>query len=1004
MRDSFFLKFKTPVTYLLILIAGLGAFFYTKINTSLFPEITFPKIKIIADNGEQPVDKMMVTVTKPLEDAIRRTPDLKTIRSITSRGSCEISAFLDWKADVNLSQQLMESRINQIKNDLPPGTQITIEQMNPSILPVMGFILESKDKSPIELKMIAKYTVKPYLSQIEGVSQIQVSGGKEKEYRVELDQDKMNLLKITPQTVRDAFSKTSFIVSNGLVSDYNRLYLTLTDAQVHDISDIKNIVIQNDLKRTVTLNDIAEVSVREKVEYVDISVDGHQGVLVNVVKQPAANLINLSNDIKSRLPELEKTLPKDVSIKVYYDQADFVNQSVKSVSDALWIGLFFAILITFVFLRSFKNSMVVLFTIPITIAFTLIVLYVFGYTFNLMTLGAIAAAVGLIIDDAIVVIEQIHRINEENPDKRPPELVNNAIKKLFPAMVGSSLSTIVIFLPFSFMSGVAGAYFKVLAYTMIITLVCSFFVTWIGLPVIFLLLNRKIPKVKHKPEDDKRYKPLGYLISHPVYSLVLVAVLVFSAITVIPRLESGFLPEMDEGTIVLDFFSPPGTSLEETHNILKNVDKIVESTPEVEHYSRRTGTQLGFFITEPNQGDYLIQLKKNRKKSTDEVIDDIRKRIEQIQIPLEVDFGQVVNDMLGDLMSSVQPIEIKIFGDKPQLLNEYADKISGIVDSVQGTADVFNGVVIAGPTIEYVPNQEKTSKFGLNIDELQTQIDGLIEGNVIGNLPEKEQMTDIRLFNTLKTINSTSSIENANIYLPDGTVMPLKELVSIKVKNGSAEIDRENLKPFVAVTARLNNRDLGSVVSDIQNAINSKVFLPAGFSIVYGGAYAEQQKSFNELLMILIMAGLLVLSVLLILFRDVKGSLIILFISLLGLSGSFIALYLTGVPLNVGSYTGVIMIVGIIAENATFTFHQFKMLLSENTSSEAALKAVSIRLRPNLMTATGAIIALIPLALALGTGAQLHQPLAIAVIGGFLIGLPLLLVALPTLLSIVYKK
>ncbi|MFI5144406.1 MAG: efflux RND transporter permease subunit [Ignavibacteria bacterium] len=1004
MKDSFFLKFRTPITYILVLIIVLGGYFYTLINTSLFPEITFPKLKIIADNGEQPIDKMMITVTKPLEEAIRRTPDLKVVRSTTSRGSCEISAFLDWKADINKSQQMMESRINQIKGDLPPTTKITIEQMNPSILPVMGFILESKDKSPIELKMIAKYTIKPFLSQIEGISEVGISGGKDKEYRIELNREKMNLLKLTPAMVRDAFSKTNFILSNGLISDYHRLYLTLTDARVHDINDIQNIVIQNDSRRIVKLSDVADVSITEKIEFVDISVDGHDGVLVNVVKQPAANLINLSQEIQNKLPGLQKILPKDVSLKIYYNQADFVNESVKSVKDALWIGLLFAIVIAFAFLRSIKQSLAVLFTIPTTIAFTLIVLYALGYTFNLMTLGAIAAAVGLIIDDAIVVIEQIHRIKEENPHEAPSELVREAIKKLFPAMIGSSLSTIVIFLPFSFMGGVAGAYFKVLAYTMIITLVCSFFITWIGLPVIFLIFNRKADVKPHIAKKEREHKLLNYFIFKPVFSFAIIILLVICAVLIIPGLPSGFLPEMDEGTIVLDFFSPPGTSLGETHKILANVDKIIERIPEVDHYSRRTGTQLGFFITEPNQGDYLIQLKKDRKKSTDEVINDIRKRIEEIQIPLNVDFGQVVNDMLGDLMSSVQPIEIKIYGDKPDILNDYADKISDIIDSIPGTADVFNGIVISGPSIEYVPDQSQTSRFNINIDELQSQLDGIIEGNVIGSMPEKEQMTDIRLFNSTRYNKTSDAINNSDIYLPDGTAIPLKELVSVNVKSGAAEINRENLKTMVAVTARLNNRDLGSVVSDIRNKINSKIFLPQGFSVVYGGAYAEQQQSFKDLLTILILAALLVLSVLLILFRDVKGSLIILFVSILGLAGSFIALYLTRVNLNVGSYTGVIMIVGIIAENATFTFHQFKMFLKENSVNDAVIKAVAARLRPNLMTATGAIIALMPLALALGAGAQLHQPLAIAVIGGFVIAQPLLIIVLPSLLKLLYRK
>ena len=999
---SFYFKYRIPILYVLILIFGIGIYFYFRINVSLFPEITFPKIKVIADNGEQPIDKMMVTVTKPIEEAIKQIPDLTLLSSTTSRGSCEISAFLDWKSDINIAQQQLESRINQIRTNLPPETNITVEQMNPSVLPVMCFILESNNKNQIELKLIANNTVKPFLSQTEGISKIQISGGKEKEYWVELKPDNMSPMHITPAEVRDAFSKTNFITANGLVSDFNRLYLTLTDAQVYDKNDIENIVIQNDGKRAVLLKDIAEVSINEKIENVNINVDGHDGVLVNVIKQPNANLIEVSDNIKAKTEELKKILPEGVSLKLYYDQAEFVNTSIRSVSDALWIGLLFAIGVTFAFLRSLKASITVLCTIPVTITFTLIIMYILNYTFNLMTLGALAAAVGLIIDDAIVVIEQIHRIKEETTGETNSAIVRKAVKYLFPAMVGSSLSTIVIFLPFSFLSGVAGAYFKILAYTIIITLVCSFFVVWLGLPAIYLLFNKNLSETKIRHSSAKENKFLKYFLFHPLYSIAFAIVLIFLTIIIVPKLSTGFLPEMDEGSIVLDYASPPGTSLEETNNILKKVDDILKSIPEVDHYSRRIGTQLGFFITEPNTGDYLISLKKDKKVTTDDVIDEIRKKIESSQLPLKVDFGQMINDMLGDLMSSVQPIEIKIYGDNPDVLKSYAEKVSSEIETINGTADVFNGITIAGPTIEFKPKSMELSRYNMTPEDLSFKLENIIEGTVMGSLPEKLQMVNIRMFESGYRKKDINKISNSDLILQDGTMIKIKDIADLNIKSGEAEINRENLKPLIKITGRLDKRDLGSVMKDIRQKLSSEIFLPQGFSITYGGAYADQQKSFSELLTILITACLLVLSVLLILFRDIKGSIIILLISLLGISGSFLFLYLANVPLNVGSYTGVIMIVGIIAENATFTFHRFKNSLKSLSVNEALPEAVSKRLRPNLMTALGAIIALMPLALAFGSGAQMHQPLAIAVIGGFVIGLPIQLFVFPALLRIFY--
>ena len=600
---NFFLSYKNPLTVVLALVIMGGMLSYTKLQTALFPEITFPKIKVIADAGLQPVNKMMVTVTKPLENAIKQIPDLKLIRSTTSRGSCEISAFIDWQANIDLSQQRIESKISQIKNALPADIHITVEKMNPSILPVMGFTLESKTKSPIELKQLALYTIKPFLSQVDGVSEIRIIGGKMKEYWLTLNAQKMSSLALTPEIINNVLSQTNFIKSNGYLSDYRFLYLTVTDASVRTKEDLKNIVIGNNGKRIVRLKDIAEVDIREAVEYTKINANGKDGILIAVIKQPNANLIKLAMQMEDKVKRLGAILPKDVSINPYYIQADFVSESIKSVSDSLWVGLILAIIVAIIFLRSLKASVTILITIPVTLSLTLIVLYAIGYTLNIMTLGAIAAAIGLIIDDAIVVVEQIHRTHEEHPEEPTEELLQKSINYLFPAMLGSSISTIVIFVPFMIMSGVAGAYFKVMTDTMIITLVCSFFVTWIGLPVIYLLLTKgkNVKSTKHVIRPVKNQKWVSFFIVRPYLSVIMVVVLAGLIYFILPRLETGFLPEMDEGSIVLDYSSPPGTSLEETDRMLREVEKIITKIPEVETYSRRTGTQMGFFITEPNR-------------------------------------------------------------------------------------------------------------------------------------------------------------------------------------------------------------------------------------------------------------------------------------------------------------------------------------------------------------------------------------------------------------------
>ena len=1008
--NNFFVRHRNGLSSIIFLIILGGFFSYSKMQTSLFPEITFPKIKIIADAGQQPVDKMMVTVTKPLENAIKKVPDLKTVRSTTSRGTCEISAFMDWNSDIDLGKTRIQEQISQIQNNLPPGIQISVEKMNPSILPVIGYAIEGKGRTAIELKKIANFTIKPFLSQIDGVSEIRIIGGKEKEYWLSLDYSKMSALGITPNAISQVLSQTNFIKSNGYLSDYRYLYLTITDAQVDKKDELENLVISNNGKGIVTLKDIALVEIREAKEYIKVNANGKESILVAVLKQPNSNLISLNDAMNDKLQALKKILPKDIKITPFYEQANFVNEAVKSVTDSLLIGLLLAIIVAVLFLKSAKASATILIIIPVTLSLTLIVLYFTGQTFNIMTLGAIAAALGLIIDDAIVVVEQIHRTHEEHPDEPTVSLLQKAIHYLFPAMLGSSISTIVIFFPFVLMSGVAGSYFKVLTDTMIITLVCSFFVTWLLLPVVYLLLTKNENsdnevKKEVKIHTVKHQNWVTYFIERPIISIVFCLALLLSIFIILPNLETGFLPEMDEGSIIFDYQSPPGTSLEETDRMMKEVEKIIIKTPEVEAYSRRTGTQMGFFITEPNRGDYLIQLKKDRSKSSTEVIDEIRKKVEATQPALRIDFGQVIGDMLGDLMTSVSPIEVKIFGDNQKELEKIAKNVSGIIENVKGTADVFNGIILAGPSITIVPNYRQLAQYGITPADLQFQMQTALEGNVIGNLLENERMTPIRLIYKNSEKRSLEDIKKLKVFLPNGQSIPVSNLVTISAQKGVAEIERENLQMMSVVTGRLNNRDLGSVMNEIQKKVSTTIHLPSGYYIEYAGAYKDQQQSFKELLMILIASSLLVFGVILFLFRDFRAAIVILFISVLGISGSYILLFITNTPLNVGSYTGIIMIVGIISENAIFTFLQFRETFKlDRNVNQSLVYSISTRLRPKLMTALGAIIALLPLAIGIGTGSELHQPLAIAVIGGFLIAMPLLLIVLPSLLRLVYKN
>jgi cobalt-zinc-cadmium resistance protein CzcA len=1004
LKESFHHKFKHPFGIVLLILVAAGLFAYTQMKVELLPNVTFPKVKIIADNGEQPIDVMLVSVTRPLEAAIKKSENLNIIQSTTSRGSCEISAFFNWDADIDLARQQIEARISESGPDLPSGLKVTIEKMNPSILAVAGYSLEG-NLSPVELKILAEYTVKPYLEQIKGIREVGVMGGRNKEYQLVLNADKMSLLGITPSQLSDVLAKTNSISSNGYLNDNNRLYLTLTDASVRNLSQLENTVIKSCSTGAILIKDIAKVQISGQIEYVKIKANGKDVPLIAIMKQPEANLSDIDTQLQARIKSLnENLLPKGVKMVSYYSQADFVSSAIRSIRDVLWVGLLLAIVVTMLFLRSFKSSLAILITVPVSLLLTVIVLLCLGYNFNIMTLGAIAAAIGLVIDDAVVVVEQIHRTHEEHPEENYHSVVPQAVKYLLPAMIGSSLSTIVIFLPFSLMSGVAGAYFNIMTQTMIITLTASFFVTWLILPVIYLLFFGKLQEKNLKPAEVHKRNWVMFFVKKPIIAIVMVVAMLASILLIFPTLPSGFLPEMDEGSIVLDFDSPPGTSLEETEVMLKKVDKILDIIPEVQSYSRRTGTQMGFFITEPSRGDYLIRLKDTRDKTTEELIDDIRKQIEA-QVPvLIVDFGQVVGDMLGDLMSSVQPIEIKLFGNDIGQIHEYARKIASVVENVPGTADVFDGIVIAGPSVLVTPDFNKLSQFQIAPDNFQRQLETRIGGTVAGSVQEPLQVCDVRMIYPDREELSVDQMKQTRIFLNDGQLVPLSRFAKVSISKGVAEINRENLKNVDYITARLNNRDLGSTLTEIQKTIQEKINLPSGLHLEYGGAYKEQQQAFHELMLILILASLLVFAVILFLFRNIKVALLLIFLVLLAPAGSGLLLFLLNVPLNVGSYVGIIMIIGMVGEASIFTYLQYiEERKKGQLVADAIVYSISIRLRPKLMTALSAIIALLPLAIGIGSGAQMHQSLAISVIGGLIFALPVLLIALPTFLKMIEK-
>lgn len=999
---------KKGIIFLSVVSAVIGVILLRTMPVAIFPEITFPRLVILADNGDMPIERMMIEVTKPIEEAIYSVPGVTDVRSATSRGSMQIFVNFVWGTDMFKALQLTQNAINQIRSRLPSTASITVNWMRPSQFPIIGLSLTSETLNQVQLRDIGYYTLRPILGRLGGVSQVVVQGGKIKEYHVTVDPQRLVAYHLTLDDVINGLKKTNVISSAGYIGKNYELYMVQPTGLFTSTTQMEDALIANRKGVPVYVRDVAKVETSVKKQYIRITSNGHNAVLMNILRQPGANTVQISRELRNKLAELKPQLPPGLHISTWYNQSDLIEESYGSVRDAILFGVFIAIVIMFLFLRNVRIMFITAITLPITLIITVVLMKLFGQTLNLMTLGGMAASIGLIIDDSIVVLENIIRHFHAHGSKK--RAVETGVKEILPAVIGSSLSTIVVFFPLAFLGGVTGAFFKALALTMACALIVSMVISLTLTPVLAMIFLKDSEKETKEGRLMKtllaRYESaMQKIIKKPLFVLLAIAVLAGGSWIIYRHMRTGFMPAMDEGAFVMDYFTPPGTTLEETNNILKKIEKIILSIKEVRSFSRRTGTQLGFFITEPNTGDFLIRLKRDRSKSVYQVIDELRQKVYAAEPgKIYVDFGQIMQDLIGDMTGSPMPVDIKIFSDNTGILDSLANRIADIITKIKGVVDVFNGITISGPAINIRVDPLKAGLVGVTPEYVSDFITTALWGTAATNVSEGEKVVTIRVLMPASRTDTIRKLESMQIVTPAGLVVPLKSIADLRIMGGQAEIDRENLRQMLAVTGRISGRDLGSVMRDVKAALAKKLTLPPGASISYGGVYKSQQESFKGLLMVLLMAVALVFTVMILEFESFSVPIIIYSVILPSFFGVLGLLYVTKTPLNISSLMGAIMIVGIVAENAIFVVHYIQDAQKNGLPvKEAVIRAGSLRIRPILMTALAAIFALMPLAIGLGAGAQMHKPLAIAIIGGFLLSVFLLIIVLPAVYYMVAR-
>ena len=1007
-RTIFFVAFALTVV-------GIFAFFQTPI--AVFPDTNFPRVVIGVDNGVMPVEQMQVTITKPLEDAVNSVPGLTTVRSTTSRGSAEVSLFFDWSVDMFRTLELVNSALSRVQQELPATAKITSNRLTFATFPILGYSLTTANNSVTQSDLweLATYTLKPPLNRVDGVATVTIQGGQVPEYHVVPNLARLQASGVTVLDLANAIGAANTIDSPGLYPQNHQLVLALVGSQAHDMQSLRELTVKTTASGApVRVSDLAEVIQAPLPVYTYVSANGHPAVLLNIARQPSSNTVQVANNVAAAVQQLRARLPRGVVLEPFYDQSQIVRESIASVRDAILIGLLLACVILYLFLRDWRSSLIAGMVIPVTVAVTVLVLWLVGQSFNLMTLGGLAAAIGLVIDDAIVVVENIvmHRDAGENR----LEAVRKALREISRPLIGSTITPVVVFLPLIAVTGVTGSFFRALAITMAVSLLTSLAlaVTWTPGLAMVLLKSRKredgepieTPTDVHHEQGPMmrrltgwQHSALDWSLRRPLWLGVACVALAAVAYFAYSNLGTDLLPEMDEGGFILDYVMPAGSSLESTGKVLDHVERILRATPEVDSTSRRTGLQMGFAaVTEANTGDITVRLKNNRHRAIDEVIADVRQQVKTTEPALDVEFTQVLQDNIGDLSNAPEPIQIKLFNPDPALLQNIAPRVATEIAKVSGVVDIENGIdnTVSGPATNFQVNPQTATRLGFTTQEVAEDATSILDGVEVPNpLINNGRPYTIRVRLGDESRQSLDTIQNTVFNSSSGHTASLGSMTTITQLPPQNEIRRENLQRLVVVTARLEGTDLGTAVKLVRQRVEA-MHLPASVRVEYGGTYQEQQKSFAELARVLVLALVLVFGVLLTEFRNFAAPVAILTSSVLSIAGVVGALLLTGTTFNVSSFMGLIMVIGIVAKNGILLLDADERYRAEGADARTAmLHAAQRRLRPILMTALAAVAGMLPLALALGQGSQMLQPLAIAVIGGLFISMVLSLVVTP---------
>jgi multidrug efflux pump subunit AcrB len=1019
------------------LVSAAGIWAALSLPSSIYPELKFSRITVVTEGSSLGARQVLFTITRPIEEAVSVVLGVTRVNSRSIRGGSEVNVTFAPGADMQYALEQVRAQVNQVRGDLPAGIDVEVEMLTPSVFPILQYNLEGGD--PPTLYDIAQYSIRPIISRVPGVGHVDVMASNIREIEVIADPTRLAGQQMTFDDLATQIRQSATVTAVGrMPSDY-RQYLIVTTSEAASVEDVANLVVGHGLR----VSDVATVTPGTEDNTRIVAGDGKPAALINITRQVGGNTVAIADSVAVIAATVQKTLPPGVRLKPVYDQAALVRDAVKSVRDAMLIGAVLAVIVLLLFLRHGRITAISASSIPLTMAMTVYVMSLFGQTFNLMTLGAMAIAIGLVIDDAVVVTENIVRHLHLNRDREAA--IREAVQELIWPVTTSTITTVVVFLPLGLLTGVEGQFFHALSVTLTIAVLISLLLALTIIP----LLSEQFLTAMDAEQDERAERadavadgaadgesPAVVKAPHrgvlarvgaavdslsDIYERALAGTLKHTRITIAVCIAlaaagwlahryvgSGFLPEMDEGAFVLDYVSPGGTALSETDHMVHQVEQILLSTPEVTGISRRTGAELGLFATEQNTGDISVRLspQSQRDRSSFDIVDDVRTKVARAVPRLRVEFVQIISDELNDLAGATNPVEIKLFGSDLDALEAYGTKLGDKIEKVDGIEDLFNGVAEPSAELAMTVNEAEANRIGLTPLQVSDQVAGALLGIDAGQVRLSDRAIGIRVRAPDSVRFNPTLLASIPVVPPQShAAVPLGALATFKAEQGRSQLTRENQQQMIDLTADISGRSLGTIMNDVKPILAANP-PPPGIRVELAGQYASQQDAFHALLLVLALAILSVTAVMVIQFQSFVEPAVVLLAAPLSFVGAMVLLLVTGTPLNVSSFMGLILLVGLIVKNGIILldFTRHLMRVDRLTLSEALQRAGRIRLRPILMTTLCTLFGLLPLALGLGAGSELQKPLALAVIGGLALSTPITLFVVPTLLVAIHGR